>query len=114
MNSIYASITCLAAEWMTPDLMSAFQANVVVANGLRNPKCMAAMQLMQSNPEEAKKKFANDPDVDLFLREFGRLMADHFNQLSATSSASTASSAPKPTPIQEIGPLQAQAMQKQK
>jgi hypothetical protein len=59
------------------------QANTILSSGLRNPKCMAALQLMQQSPEEAKRKFGNDPDVNAFLMEFGKVMSDHFNSLGA-------------------------------
>lgn len=72
-------------DWMTPDLVSNFQSNKIVSNGFKNPKCMAAMQLLQKNPKEAQTKFQNDPEVSLFLQEFGKLMAGHFEALGSSS-----------------------------
>ena len=71
---------------MTPDLVSNFQSNKVVSNGFKNPKCMAAMQLLQKNPKEAQAKFQNDPEVSVFLQEFSKLMAGHFEALGNSSS----------------------------
>ena len=36
---------------------------------------------MQADPKEAKKRFQNDSEVDKFMKEFGRVMAGHFNSL---------------------------------
>jgi hypothetical protein len=44
-------------DWMTPDLMKVFTENSIIKNGLSNPKCSAALQMMQSDPKEAKKRF---------------------------------------------------------
>ena len=68
---------------MTPDLVSNFQANQVVSSGFKNPKCMAAMQLLQKNPQEAQQRFQHDPEVSRFLQEFGKMMAGHFEGLAA-------------------------------
>lgn len=122
-------------DWVTPDLVQQFQSNPIVARGLNNPKCQAAIQAMQKNPNEAKKKFGDDPEVDLFMREFGKLMSAHFESLGSTSdtsstktssitslvdnnssrsSSNSSSSSSKASVIQEVGPLQAQAMKKLK
>ena len=87
-------------EWVTPELTKVLQQNEVLANGLQSPKCMAAMQLMQRNPEEAKARFGNDPEVNAFLKEFGRVMGEHFTALgqkedAAAPAQSTGSSTPK-------------------
>lgn len=64
--------------------MGVFQKNEVIRNGLKNARCTAALQMMQSDPKEAKKRFEGDPEVDLFMREFGKVMSVHFNELSET------------------------------
>jgi hypothetical protein len=38
-------------EWVTPDLLQVFQSNRIIAAGLRNPRCSAALQLMQQDPK---------------------------------------------------------------
>lgn len=121
-----------SGDWVTPDLVQVFQQNPVISRGLNNPKCQAAIQLMQRDPNEAKKKFGSDPEIDLFMREFGKVMAAHFEAMgntsnkSAPSSSSSSSSSGSsnsaayiknevsPSPIQEIGPLQAQALKRAK
>jgi len=75
----------LHTEWMTPDLSSNFQSNKIVSNGFKDPKCMAAMQLLQKSPKEAQARYQNDPEVSLFLQEFAKLMAGHFEALGSAS-----------------------------
>ena len=75
------SIILLLTDWVTPDLLEIFQKNEVIKSGLKNAKCTAAMQMMQKDPKEASKRFQGDPEVDDFLREFGRVMSGHFEKL---------------------------------
>jgi hypothetical protein len=84
-------------EWMTPDLMQQFAGNPIISRGLRNPKCQKAMELMQSNPEQAKKQFLGDEEVDMFMREFGKVMGAHFDRLGSKQEEQAAAS--------ELGPL---------
>jgi hypothetical protein len=96
--------------------MNTLQDNPILSRGLSNPKCMAALQLLQSDPTEAKKRFEKDPDVSLFLQEFGRVMSSHFTSLGASqdtqqSQQSSASTLPA---VQEIGPLHADAINRDK
>ncbi len=82
---------------------------------------------MQKNPNEAKKRFASDPDVELFMKEFGKMMSEHFFSLAQQNGQSSGSSTESSTesskvvvstdriaPIQEIGPIHADIMKKQK
>jgi hypothetical protein len=69
-------------DWMTPSLVTQFQSNPIVAAGLQDPECTDAMQLMQTKPKEGQKKYANNAKVDTFLREFGKIMSGHFDNLS--------------------------------
>lgn len=95
---------------MNDNLVSRFKDNKVLVDGFKNPKCMQAMQLMQTNPKEAQRRFAGDPEVDRFLREFGRIMADHFTALGEQQSPPPPPSSSGSAKIQEVGPLQSQAM----
>ena len=104
-------------DWVTDDLKTAFSKNSIVTNGFSNPKCMAAMELMKTNPNEAKKRFEGDPDVDIFMKEFGRLMSDHFNKLgskqtTSSSSSTNGSGIQEVKEVKEVGPLQVEAMKR--
>ena len=57
----------LSIEWMNDNLVAKFQANVVIRNGLLNPKCVDAMKLLQTDPKAAQKKFQGDAEVELFM-----------------------------------------------
>ena len=75
------------------------------------------MDLMQRNPKEAKKKFESDPEVTLFMCEFGKLMSGHFFKLAEmngqTDSIDTSAN-PGLNKVQEVGPLQTAAIKKSK
>jgi hypothetical protein len=92
---------------------------------------MAALELMQRDPKEAQKRFASDPDVNRFMQEFGKVMASHFQNYQPSSQtqpqqsqSSSSGAQPKMSPaitevsgeskIQEVGPLQAAAIQRKK
>ena len=51
-------------------------------------------------------------DVDLFMREFGKIMGSHFSNLDNSKQQQQSAISPSPlaAPIQEIGPLHAQAI----
>jgi len=74
-------------NWMTPELMAQFQSNPIVSRGLQNQRCKDALELMQKSPKEAQAKYANDAEVDAFLREFGKLMGNHFDGLAKKQEA---------------------------
>lgn len=112
-NEKISSMLTQNKEWLTNDLMSQFQGNGVLAKGFQNPKCVAAMQLLQSNPQEALERFKHDEEVSLFLKEFGRVMGDHFMSL-AEQKQKEEEQKPASSVIQEIGPLQAQALKNAK
>jgi hypothetical protein len=99
-----------------------FQENEIIRKGLGNHKFSQALQLMQSDPKEAKKRFEGDPEVELFMSEFGKVMSSHFSQLGAdqelnkqnhTSKApqSTLQSEPSIN-ISSMGVLQAEAVER--
>lgn len=83
MNLSYSYLAA-TTEWITPALLAVFQENEVIKNGLGNQKCTQALQLMLSDPKEAKKRFEGDSEVELFMSEFGKVMSSHFDQLGAT------------------------------
>merc|ERR1711879_1043326 len=59
-----------------------------------NPKVMEAMGLMQTDPEEAQRRYKSDPDIANFLKEFSSLMATHFDVLSKDAPKSSTPAAP--------------------
>mmetsp|Transcript_19551 Transcript_19551/g.28124 ORF Transcript_19551/g.28124 Transcript_19551/m.28124 type:complete len:297 (+) Transcript_19551:228-1118(+) len=104
-------------EWATPELMNQLQDNPILARGLSNPKCMAALTLLQSDPKEAKRRFEGDPDVSAFLQEFGRVMSTHFTALGEAQGQQQGQEQQqqnKGPVVQELGPLHAEALARQK
>ena len=103
-------------DWVTPDLVQVFAANPIISRGLQDPKCKAAMQLMQQDPKAAQKRFEGDPDVDLFMREFGKVMAAHFDglgQQQAQAQSQAQSSSQSPQQSQSQGQLPGQKQKPQ-
>jgi hypothetical protein len=92
-------------EWVTPDLVQVMQNNAVLASGLRNPKCMAALELMQKNPAEAKARFGNDAEVNTFVMEFGRVMGSHFTGLGEKEKEAGTGGGAAAAPQQPKGPM---------
>lgn len=91
-------------EWMTPDLMQIFASNPIISRGLRNPRCQKALEMMQKDPEQAKKLFLGDTEVDEFMKEFGKVMGDHFDKLGEEQEQKSASN---------LGPLADAALKRE-
>lgn len=81
-------------SWITPQLMAAMQTRPDLLAGLSNPRMQQAMQLMQSDPLEAKRRFGNDPEVTKFLQDFSSLMATHFDVLGTQAPGTSKGSGP--------------------
>jgi len=96
-----------AGQWVTPDLTQLMMGNEVLARGLRNPRCTAAIELMQRDPKEAQRRFKGDPEVDLFLREFGKVMSAHFESLSQKQQGEQ-----QQQQAPEVGPLHAEVLRR--
>jgi hypothetical protein len=55
-----------------------------MAAGFQNPRFVQAIDEMKRNPAEAQRKYANDPEVRLFMSEFSKIMAGHFHDVAKT------------------------------
>jgi len=102
-------------EWVTDDLTSLMQSSPILLAGLQHPKCKAALELLRKDPKEAQKRFGNDPEVDRFFREFGRVMGSHFDALGAKEEQQEQQEKKQqaaPTPVRELGPLETDALKK--
>ena len=108
-------------DWITPDLATKIRSSDVLSRGLSDPRCMAAIQLLQKNPQQAMQQFQHDPVVSMFLKEFASIMASHFESLSGPSTASSSSNsssgepasqsrAPLVQELPEIGPLHSKVL----
>jgi len=68
-------------SWVTPQLLQALGSRPDISKAMSDPKVQEAMQLMQTDPEAAKKKYKDDVEVTKFLKDFTGLMATHFEVL---------------------------------
>ena len=102
-------------------MLAALQANEVLSAGLKDPKCLKAIQLVMSLSANEKanafKEVADpilmDPSVAAFMNEFSKLMATHFEKLGEQSQTQTSPTSIVSQPVvAEIGPLHAQAIKK--
>lgn len=64
---------------------------------------------MQKDPKQAMLRYKDDAEVGRFLQEFGKVMSAHFDALAAQQQPKKEEAQPVPI-VEEIGPLQAQAI----
>jgi hypothetical protein len=83
-------------SWVTPQLMQALASRPDLSKAMSDPKIQEAMQLMQTDPEGAKQRFKDDPDVTKFMKDFTGLMATHFDVLANQAEAPKAAAPPAP------------------
>lgn len=69
-------------SWMTPELMQKIASKPILRKAFTDPKCQTAMAEMQTNPQEAMKKYGDEPEMREFLQAFMKLMGDHFTELA--------------------------------
>lgn len=73
---------------------------------MSNPKCLAAIQALQEDPAKALATYRSDPVVSVFLQEFGKMMAGHFEGLAEQQQGEKGDG----KVMEAVGPLQAKAM----
>ena len=69
-------------SWVTPDLMKKIGANPILRKAFTDPRCQEAMTALQTNPQEAMKKYGANAEMREFLQAFMKLMGDHFTELA--------------------------------
>ncbi|KAA0175958.1 hypothetical protein FNF27_02679 [Cafeteria roenbergensis] len=70
-------------SWANEELMRRVASDPVLAMGMANPRCQAAIADLQKDPATAKRKYASDPLVRTFLERFVAVMGEHFTKLGA-------------------------------
>merc|ERR1711869_81204 len=78
--------------------MKALGSRPDLTKAMSDPKIQEAMQLMQTDPEAAKNRYKDDPDVTAFTKDFTGLMATHFEVLSKEAPSNPPKSEPVPAP----------------
>ena len=61
-------------DWVTEDLLTKVMNNKTLAKHLSDPVFMQGVTDFQKNPQEALKKYQNNPEMQQFLKEFCGLM----------------------------------------
>lgn len=89
-------------SWVTPQLMAALQSRPELLKALSDPKIQEAMQLMQTNPDEARRRYSDNEEISKFIKDFGSLMATHFNVLSQEAGNKSPQAGYTPAPPKEI------------
>lgn len=80
--------------------MSKLQSDPVLAKGMTDPECQHALDLLKSNPAEAKKKYEGNKKVESFMKAFMSSVGEHFSKLGekehkeSEAGASAAAAAP--------------------
>ena len=74
-------------DWLTPDIQNQIENNKILSKGIKNPKFIYALQLLQDNPKKAMKKFqdSNNTDIIEYLNEFCKVMGNHFSTIGGGS-----------------------------
>jgi hypothetical protein len=69
-------------EWVTEDLLKRVQSNPTLRDRMTDPNFMKMLENFHSNPGEVMRKYASNPEMSQFLKEFCALMGDHFTKLA--------------------------------
>ncbi|KAK6171508.1 hypothetical protein SNE40_019684 [Patella caerulea] len=69
-------------EWVTDDLLKKVEKNETVFSKLSNPEFAKAITEFQTNPQAAMMKYANNSEMQNFLKEFCGIMGDHFSSFA--------------------------------
>lgn len=87
-------------EWLTEDLLSNVESNEKLFKQLSDPKIARAVDMMQKDPKSAMEYYKNDMEVQLFFKEFYKVLGSHFTKLgdkSESTGATTSVSSPQIT-----------------
>jgi len=71
---------------VSPELLTTLQSSEILSAGMKDPKCLYAIQrvmsISQASSSEAQDPVLADPTVSAFLKEFSSVMAIHFEKLA--------------------------------
>lgn len=66
---------------MTEDLLEKVQKNETLSKRLGDPRFLQAVTEFQTNPEAAMEKYQNNPEMQLFLKEFCGILGTSWYRL---------------------------------
>ena len=67
----------LLKAWLTDDLLEQIDKNNILKKGFLNQRLLDKVTKFQKNPQAAIKECENDPEAQLFLKEFLKIMGNH-------------------------------------
>jgi hypothetical protein len=73
-------------SWMTQELMQAIVGDPVLSKSLTDPRFQDALNLLQRDPQEAKRKYERDVAVTEMITKFMSLFGSHFEKLGKAKS----------------------------
>jgi arsenate reductase-like glutaredoxin family protein len=69
-------------DWLTPELLEKIAKNPSLLKAFQDPQAMAAMSEFGENPQEAMKKYGDNPEFKEMLVEFSKVMGVHFENIA--------------------------------
>ena len=69
-------------DWLNDELLKGIMSNDKINRKLNNPQFMAAFGEFQTNPQEAARKYGDNPEMKEFIQEFSGMMGNHFTSLA--------------------------------
>ena len=74
-------------EWITDDLLDKISSHPTIGPKLSDPRYSAALDCFQKNPQQASKEYRGQPEIQAFLRDFCRILGEHFTSLEEKQKA---------------------------
>ncbi|XP_064628868.1 uncharacterized protein LOC135488262 isoform X2 [Lineus longissimus] len=71
-------------DWVTDDLLERVEKSPNLMKYLADPRFSQALAEFQTNPQGAQLKYADNPEVQLFFKDFCGLLGDHFSKIGTT------------------------------
>ncbi|XP_026691625.2 uncharacterized protein LOC101242455 [Ciona intestinalis] len=68
--------------WITEDLLKSIESNDDLLKQLSDPKFNQAIQWMQKDPKGAMEYYKDDAQVQLFFKQFYKILGQHFTELA--------------------------------
>lgn len=110
-----------SSQWATPDLLDTiFQKHPKLARGMNDPRYMAALQSMQTQPKETLERLkTTNPEIVNWLMEFCGVMGEHFVKLGGDAEEEQPKGVKEggsdnvdDEKVREMGPLEKKALKK--
>ena len=81
-TSLLSDVVNKKEEWLTPDLLMKISQNPNMLKYFMDPRFTEVIGLMQKDPQKAFSQYGHIPEFNEFIKEFGKLMGTHFENLA--------------------------------